>query len=84
VDLFKIASDMEEELKHVETPMSIALMGCAVNGPGEATHTDLGIAFGNGAGHLYYKGENLGKVTESEAMDSLKGLIKRYEKEHVT
>ena len=84
VDLFKIAGDMEEELKHVETPMSIALMGCAVNGPGEATHTDLGIAFGNGAGHLYYKGENLGKVTESEAMDSLKGLIKRYEKEHVT
>ena len=62
--------------------MSIALMGCAVNGPGEANHTDLGIAFGNGAGHIYYKGKNLGKVKESDAMNSLKGLIKRYEEEH--
>ena len=81
VDLFKIASEMEEELKNVETPMSIALMGCAVNGPGEASHTDLGIAFGNGAGHLYYKGKNLGKVKESDAMDSLKDLITQYEEE---
>ena len=81
VDLFKIAGKMEEELKNVETPMSIALMGCAVNGPGEATHTDLGIAFGKGAGHLYYKGKNLGKVSEDKAMDSLKDLIKRYEDE---
>ena len=81
VDLFKIAGEMEEELKNVETPMSIALMGCAVNGPGEATHTDMGIAFGNGAGHIYYKGENLGKVKESDAMNSLKDLIKRYEEE---
>ena len=82
VDLFKIAGEMEEELKNIETPMSIALMGCAVNGPGEANHTDLGIAFGNGAGHIYYKGKNLGKVKESDAMNSLKGLIKRYEEEH--
>ena len=82
VDLFKIAGEMEEELKNIETPMSIALMGCAVNGPGAANHTDLGIAFGNGAGHIYYKGKNLGKVKESDAMNSLKGLIKRYEEEH--
>ncbi len=81
VDLFKIAGEMEEELKNVKTPMSIALMGCAVNGPGEATHTDIGIAFGNGAGHLYYKGKNLGKVKEVQAMDSLKTLIKQYEEE---
>jgi len=83
VDLVKIAKDMEEELKNVETPISIALMGCAVNGPGEAKQTDLGIAFGNNAGHLYYKGENLGKVKESDAMDSLKELIRRYKEEQI-
>ena len=58
-------------------------MGCAVNGPGEAKQTDLGIAFGNNAGHLYYKGENLGKVKESDAMDSLKELIRRYKEEQI-
>ncbi len=83
VDLVKIAKDMEEELKNVETPISIALMGCAVNGPGEAKQTDLGIAFGNNAGHLYYKGENLGKVKESDAIDSLKELIRRYKEEQI-
>jgi (E)-4-hydroxy-3-methylbut-2-enyl-diphosphate synthase len=83
VDLVKIAKDMEEELKNVETPISIALMGCAVNGPGEAKQTDLGIAFGNNAGHLYYKGENLGKGKDSDAMDSLKELIRRYKEEQI-
>ncbi len=81
VDLFKIAGDMEERFKKVKTPMSVALMGCAVNGPGEAEHTDLGIAFGKGAGHLYYKGENLGKVSEDAAMEKLEEMISDYEKE---
>ncbi len=81
VDLFKIAREMEDRLRHVKTPMSIALMGCAVNGPGEASHTDLGIAFGKGSGHLYYKGENLGKVTESDALDKLEEVIIRFEDE---
>jgi len=80
VDLFKIAREMEERLKHVNTPMSIALMGCAVNGPGEASHTDLGIAFGNGSGHLYYRGKNLGRVKEAEALDKLLELITEFEK----
>ena len=71
VDLFKIAGEVEEELKDVKTPMTLALMGCAVNGPGEATHTDLGIAFGKGAGHLYYKGKKRGRVKESKAIDEL-------------
>ena len=44
VDLFKIAGEMEEKLQNVKTPMTVALMGCAVNGPGEATHTDLGLS----------------------------------------
>jgi (E)-4-hydroxy-3-methylbut-2-enyl-diphosphate synthase len=61
--------------------MTLALMGCAVNGPGEATHTDLGIAFGKGAGHLYYKGKKRGRVKESKAIDELRGMISEFEAE---
>ena len=81
VDLFKIAGEVEEELKDIKTPMTLALMGCAVNGPGEATHTDLGIAFGKGAGHLYYKGEKRGRVKESKAINELKDMISEFEAE---
>ena len=81
VDLFKIAGEVEEELKDIKTPMTLALMGCAVNGPGEATHTALGIAFGKGAGHLYYKGEKRGRVKESKAIDELKDMISEFEAE---
>ena len=81
VDLFKIAGEVEEQLKDIKTPMTLALMGCAVNGPGEATHTDLGIAFGKGAGHLYYKGEKRGRVKESRAIDELKDMISEFEAE---
>ncbi|MFH1852799.1 MAG: flavodoxin-dependent (E)-4-hydroxy-3-methylbut-2-enyl-diphosphate synthase [Candidatus Neomarinimicrobiota bacterium] len=79
VDLFKIAGEMEERLKQVKTPLSVALMGCAVNGPGEASHTDLGIAFGKGGGQLYYKGRNIGRVREDEAIDRLLELIRQFE-----
>ena len=50
-----------------------------MNGPGEATHTDLGIAFGKGAGHLYYQGENRGKVSENEAISKLEEMISEFE-----
>lgn len=79
VDLFKIAGEMEERLKNVKTPLSLALMGCAVNGPGEASHTDLGIAFGKGGGLLYYKGRSMGRVKENEAIDRLMELIQEFE-----
>ena len=81
VDLFKIAGEVEEELKDVKTPMTLALMGCAVNGPGEATHTDLGIAFGKGAGHLYYKAKKRGRVKEDQALDELITMISEFEEE---
>ena len=50
-----------------------------VNGPGEASHTDLGIAFGKGAGHLYYQGENRGKISEDQAMNKLEEMISEFE-----
>ncbi len=79
VDLFKIAAEMEERLKNVKTPMSVALMGCAVNGPGEANQTDLGIAFGKGGGLLYYKGQSVGRVREDEAISRLLELVEKFE-----
>lgn len=79
VDLFKIAGEMEEKLKNVKTPMTVALMGCAVNGPGEAQHTDLGIAFGKGSGRLYYQGKSRGKVLEKDAINKLEDMIQEFE-----
>ena len=78
VDLFKIAGEVEKRLEGVNKTLTVALMGCAVNGPGEASDADIGIAFGKGAGHLYLKGKNLGKVTEKESLDRLFELIEAY------
>jgi len=75
VDLFKIATEMEEKLKNVKKPISVALMGCAVNGPGEASHADIGIAFGKGEGLIYKNGKKLEKVKESNAINRLLKLM---------
>ncbi len=82
VDLFKITGEMEEKLKDVKEPMTLALMGCAVNGPGEATHADIGIAFGKGGGLLYKDGKKLEKVKENEAASRLLEIIKTDKKEN--
>lgn len=79
VDLFKIAGEMEDKLQHVKKPMSLALMGCAVNGPGEASHADMGIAFGKGGGLIYKDGEKVGRVEEAEAIDKLLQMIELEE-----
>ena len=81
VDLFKIAGNMEEKLSRVKKPMSLALMGCAVNGPGEATHADMGIAFGKGGGLLYKDGEKIGHVDEDQAIEKLLDMIENEENE---
>jgi (E)-4-hydroxy-3-methylbut-2-enyl-diphosphate synthase len=73
---------MEEKLKDVKEPMTLALMGCAVNGPGEATHADIGIAFGKGGGLLYKDGKKLEKVKENEAASRLLEIIKTDKKEN--
>ena len=73
--LFKIAGEMEQKLSGVKKPISLALMGCAVNGPGEATHADMGIAFGKGGGLLYKDGEKIGHVDEDQAIEKLLGMI---------
>ena len=81
VDLFKIAGEVEQKLAHIKKPMSLALMGCAVNGPGEATHADLGVAFGKDGGLLYKDGKKVGRLKEDEAIDKLVRLIEKEEEE---
>ncbi|MBQ6419871.1 MAG: flavodoxin-dependent (E)-4-hydroxy-3-methylbut-2-enyl-diphosphate synthase [Clostridia bacterium] len=71
IDLIGLASRVEEALRNCEKDITVAVMGCAVNGPGEASHADIGIAGGNGTGLLFKKGEILYKVPEDELFDAL-------------
>lgn len=71
VDVIKVAQDAREALKDRDLPLQVAVMGCVVNGPGEARDADLGIAAGRGRGHLFVKGRNVAVVEESEMVDQL-------------
>ena len=71
VDVFSIASEAMEALESRQIPLQVAVMGCVVNGPGEARHADLGIAAGNKRGHLFVKGQNVAVVPEDEMVDTL-------------
>ena len=73
----RIAKEVEERLAHVKKPIKIAVMGCAVNGPGEARRADIGIAGGKGEGLIFRKGEIIRKVKEDELVEE---LIKEVEK----
>jgi (E)-4-hydroxy-3-methylbut-2-enyl-diphosphate synthase len=70
LELTRKVSEALEQAK-LEAPIRIAVMGCVVNGPGEAREADLGIASGNGFGHLIVRGEVKGKVPEHEIVDAL-------------
>lgn len=71
VDLFSLAHIVEERLKTITEPIKVAVMGCVVNGPGEAREADFGIAGGNGCGLLFRKGEVIRTVPEAELVDAL-------------
>ena len=71
IDLIAIASEVERRLKDCKKPIKVAVMGCIVNGPGEAREADIGIAGGDGVGLIFKKGEVLRKVRESELIDEL-------------
>jgi (E)-4-hydroxy-3-methylbut-2-enyl-diphosphate synthase len=66
-----VATRAQEAFADREIPLQIAVMGCVVNGPGEAREADLGIAAGNKRGHLFVKGRNVAVVPESEMVDAL-------------
>jgi len=71
VDLISLAHEAEERLKHCTKNLKIAIMGCAVNGPGEAKDADFGIAAGTGEGLIFKKGKIIKKVREEELIDEL-------------
>lgn len=71
IDLITIAGEVERRLAGVEKPITVAVMGCAVNGPGEAREADIGIAGGNGVGLIFKKGEIVRRVPEDKLVDSL-------------
>ena len=71
IDLPAIAAQVEEKLRDIEEPIEVAVMGCVVNGPGEARGADVGIAGGNGEGLIFRKGEIVRKVPEQDLVSEL-------------
>jgi len=75
IDLIGLAGQVEERLKSVDKPITVAVMGCVVNGPGEASAADCGIAGGMGEGLLFKKGQIIKKVPQEKLVDELFALI---------
>lgn len=71
IDLISLAHEVEERLRSVHKPIKVAVMGCIVNGPGEAAEADIGIAGGDGCGLIFSHGKTLKKVKESEIVEEL-------------
>lgn len=77
IDLIGLAQQVERRLEGVDKPITVAVMGCVVNGPGEAAAADVGLAGGRGEGVLFCKGEIVKKVPEERLVDELFALIDR-------
>ena len=78
VDLFKIVGEIEKATAHIKLPLTLAVMGCAVNGPGEAREADLGVAAGRASGVIYREGKAIRRVTEEEIVPALLEEIERF------
>lgn len=77
IDLIPLANRVEEMLRGIDKPIKVAVMGCAVNGPGEAREADIGIAGGDGEALIFAKGEILRKVPEDKILEELKKEIEK-------
>lgn len=71
IDVYKIAQDAQDAFADQKIPLQVAVMGCVVNGPGEARDADIGIAAGNKRGHLFVRGTNVAVVPEDEMVSTL-------------
>ena len=71
VDVYTLAEEVTAGLEGMEVPLRVAVMGCVVNGPGEARDADLGVASGNGKGQIFVKGEVIKTVPESQIVETL-------------
>lgn len=79
IDLFKIVQEVDDRVRFMDRNIKVAVMGCVVNGPGEARDADIGIAGGRGLGILFKKGKIIKKVPENELVDELMEAIADYE-----
>ena len=77
IDLIPLAEEVERRLADCPKDITVAVMGCAVNGPGEAGAADIGIAGGNGEGLLFRKGEILRKVPQEQLLDALMAEVEK-------
>ncbi len=77
IDLIGLAERVEKALEGVKLPLKVAVMGCEVNGPGEAREADIGIAAGKGSGFIFVKGKPIKRVKEEELLDALLEEIER-------
>ncbi len=80
VDLVSIAKQVSHELRNLTTPLKVAIMGCPVNGPGEAKEADVGVACGRNGGLLFSRGKVIGKVESDEIVSALVKLAYQYAK----
>jgi len=83
VNLFKLANEVDDYLKTITTPIKVAVMGCVVNGPGEARDADVGVAAGRGKGIIFRKGKIVRKVEEADIVPALKEEIAQILSERV-
>jgi (E)-4-hydroxy-3-methylbut-2-enyl-diphosphate synthase len=83
VDVIKVANEAQEALKALNVTLQVAVMGCVVNGPGEAKHADLGIAAGKHRGHLFIQGQIIRVVPEDEMVEALVEEAKKIIEEGV-
>lgn len=81
IDLFKVTRQLEDALKGYKKPVKIALLGCVVNGPGEASEADIGIAAGKGVGILYRKGEVVRRIKEEEIVQTIVEEVENFQPE---
>jgi (E)-4-hydroxy-3-methylbut-2-enyl-diphosphate synthase len=81
IDLNKIMNELQQRLAGRKTAVKVSVLGCVVNGPGEAREADIGIAAGNGKGVIFKRGEIVRNVVESEMVDALMEEIARWEEE---
>ncbi len=81
IDLFGLAEEVERYVQTMESRLKIAVMGCVVNGPGEAKHADIGVAGGNGFGIIFKKGEIWQKVHEDKLLEVFMAELKKMEQE---
>jgi (E)-4-hydroxy-3-methylbut-2-enyl-diphosphate synthase len=82
IDLFTLAEKVEQHLQTMQSNLKVAVMGCVVNGPGEAREADIGIAGGHGVGIIFKKGEIFRKVAEAELLQVFLVELEKLEAEH--